>query len=167
MFYGLGETSLGLSLVATSPIGVCAIMFGEMEKKLERELRGHFPGACRGDPDSVAPVLAAARELADAPWREFALPLDIRGTEFQRRVWAELRAIPPGATVSYAEIAQRIGSPKALRAVAGACAANVLAIAIPCHRVLRLNGSLSGYRWGRARKQALIELEKSAATAEV
>jgi AraC family transcriptional regulator of adaptative response/methylated-DNA-[protein]-cysteine methyltransferase len=90
--------------------------------------------------------------------------LDIRGTDFQRRVWTELCQIAPGTTVSYAEVAQRIGAPKALRAVAGACAANRLAIVIPCHRVLRLNGSLSGYRWGRERKLRLIEMEKNAAS---
>ena len=95
----------------------------------------------------------------EEPWRKFDLPLDIRGTEFQRQVWRELREIPPGTTTTYTEIARRIGAPKALRAVAGACAANVLAIAIPCHRVVRSNGSLSGYRWGLERKRQLIQRE--------
>jgi AraC family transcriptional regulator, regulatory protein of adaptative response / methylated-DNA-[protein]-cysteine methyltransferase len=127
-------------------------------------LRALYPGAQPAPQDTLLPALDAARDIAEQPWRRFSLPLDIDGTEFQLRVWTALRDIPPGVTVSYAEVAQRIGAPKALRAVAGACAANHLAIVIPCHRVLRLNGSLSGYRWGRERKLRLIELEKGAAT---
>jgi AraC family transcriptional regulator, regulatory protein of adaptative response / methylated-DNA-[protein]-cysteine methyltransferase len=161
--YGFGETVLGLALAAVSPRGVCALLFGEQQKKLAKELRALYPGAKPAPEEALQPALEAARGIAEQPWRPFSLPLDIDGTEFQLRVWTALRDIPPGATVSYAEMAQRIGAPKALRAVAGACAANHLAIVIPCHRVLRLNGSLSGYRWGRERKLRLIELEKQAA----
>ncbi|MCW2318490.1 O-6-methylguanine DNA methyltransferase [Rhodoblastus acidophilus] len=163
--YGIGDTTLGPALVALSPQGVCALLFGEQEKKLMRDLRALYPDARAAAPDLLDPALAAARELAEQPWRDFPLPLDIRGTDFQRRVWMALREIAPGTTVSYAEVAQRIGAPKSLRAVAGACAANRLAIVIPCHRVLRLNGSLSGYRWGRERKLRLIELEREAVAA--
>lgn len=97
--------------------------------------------------------------LIEAPENGLALPLDIRGTAFQQRVWQALQAIPVGETVSYADIARRLGAPKAVRAVAGACAANVLAVAIPCHRVVRNDGALSGYRWGVDRKKALLEKE--------
>lgn len=165
--YGFGDTALGPVLVALSPRGVCALLFGEQEKKLMRDLRALYPQARPAAPDVLAPALAAARELAEQPWRDFPLPLDIRGTDFQQRVWMALREIAPGTTVSYAEVAQRIGAPKSLRAVAGACAANRLAIVIPCHRVLRLNGSLSGYRWGRERKLRLIELEREALAARM
>jgi len=158
--YGFGDTLLGPALAAVSPRGVCALMFGDEQEKLTKDLRALYPGARPAPEDALKPALSAARDIAEQPWRAFALPLDINGTDFQLRVWAALREIPPGATISYAEMAQRIGAPKALRAVAGACAANHLAIVIPCHRVLRLNGSLSGYRWGRERKLRLIELEK-------
>ncbi len=126
-------------------------------------MRALYPRAQPAPEETLQCALDAARDIAEQPWRSFSLPLDIEGTEFQLRVWTALRDISPGVTVSYAEVAQRIGAPKALRAVAGACAANHLAIVIPCHRVLRLNGSLSGYRWGRERKLRLIELEKGAA----
>jgi AraC family transcriptional regulator of adaptative response/methylated-DNA-[protein]-cysteine methyltransferase len=161
--YGFGDTALGSVLVAVSARGVCALLFGEQEKKLTRDVRALYPGALPAPVEKLECALSAARDLALEPWQAFPLPLDIRGTEFQMRVWTALRDITPGTTVSYAEVAQRIGAPKSLRAVAGACAANRLAIVIPCHRVLRLNGSLSGYRWGRERKLRLIELEKSAA----
>ncbi|MBB4197737.1 O-6-methylguanine DNA methyltransferase [Rhodoblastus sphagnicola] len=163
--YGFGDTVLGSVLVALSSQGVCALLFGEQEKKLTRDVRALYPLAQLAPTETLDPALAAARDLAEQPWRAFPLPLDIRGTEFQRRVWSALCDIAPGTTVSYAEVAQRIGAPKSLRAVAGACAANRLAIVIPCHRVLRLNGSLSGYRWGRERKLRLIEMEKGALVA--
>ena len=108
----------------------------------------------------LSDVLAKVVALVEAPARDFDLPLDIRGTLFQQKVWAALRAIPPGETASYAEIARRIGAPSATRAVAGACAANKIAVVIPCHRVLRSDGNLSGYRWGPARKRALLDKER-------
>jgi O-6-methylguanine DNA methyltransferase len=165
--YGFGATPLGSILTAVSPRGVCALLFGEQEKKLTRELREIFPQAQPASAGALNAALEAACDIAAQPWRPFALSLDIQGTDFQKKVWAALQDIPAGVTVSYAEMAQRIGSPKALRAVAGACAANHLAIVVPCHRVLRLNGSLSGYRWGRERKLRLIEMEKIAAPASI
>lgn len=125
-----------------------------------QDLQDKFPNAelIGGDAQYEA-LMAQVVGLIEAPENGLALPLDIRGTAFQQRVWQALRAIPVGETVSYADIARRIGAPKAVRAVAGACAANVLAVAIPCHRVVRNDGALSGYRWGVERKQALLEKE--------
>ena len=125
-----------------------------------QDLQDKFPNAelIGGDAQYEA-LMAQVVGLIEAPENGLALPLDIRGTVFQQRVWQALRAIPVGETVSYADIARRIGAPKAVRAVAGACAANVLAVAIPCHRVVRNDGALSGYRWGVERKQALLEKE--------
>lgn len=158
--YALDDSSLGRVLVARSIAGICAILIGDDPKKLVDQLRDHFDGSpLREDEAAMRGALTAVISLAEEPWRGFHLPLDIRGTAFQRRVWRVVAEIPPGETVSYAEIARRIGQPKALRAVAGACAANILALAIPCHRVLRRNGSLSGYRWGLARKRALLAHE--------
>jgi AraC family transcriptional regulator, regulatory protein of adaptative response / methylated-DNA-[protein]-cysteine methyltransferase len=158
--FALGECSLGAILVAATEKGVCAIQFGDDPEALLRDLQDRFPkarliGADAGFEQLVARVVG----LVEAPAQEHDLPLDVRGTAFQQRVWQALRAIPAGTTASYAEIAARIGRPKAVRAVAQACAANALAVAIPCHRVVRTDGSLSGYRWGVARKQALIARE--------
>ena len=127
-----------------------------------QDLQDKFPNAelIGGDAQYEA-LMAQVVGLIEAPENGLALPLDIRGTAFQQRVWQALRAIPVGETVSYADIARRIGAPKAVRAVAGACAANVLAVAIPCHRVVRNDGALSGYRWGVERKQALLEKRRS------
>jgi AraC family transcriptional regulator of adaptative response/methylated-DNA-[protein]-cysteine methyltransferase len=159
--FALGCTSLGQILVARGDLGICAILLGDEPSELIAELGGHFATdrLAEGCSSLDAP-LAATAEATEKPWRKLDFPLDVRGTAFQRRVWQELRAIPPGTTTSYAEIARRIGQPKALRAVAGACAANVLALAIPCHRVVRSNGSLSGYRWGLERKRTLIAREQ-------
>lgn len=160
--YAVGRSSLGEVLVAQGGAGVCALLLGDGPERLIRELNDLFPDRrLARDDDALAEKLAAAIDLAERPWSECSLPLEIGGTEFQRRVWRELRGIPPGVTTSYSDIAKRIGAPGALRAVAGACAANVLAIAIPCHRVLRSNGSLSGYRWGMERKRQLIERERA------
>jgi AraC family transcriptional regulator of adaptative response/methylated-DNA-[protein]-cysteine methyltransferase len=161
--FALGRSSLGEVLVARGADGICAILLGDDPKSLIRGLgeifiRDRFEHRLDAP---LAEAVEAAVQAVDEPWRKFALPLDIRGTEFQRRVWRELREIPAGTTTSYTEIARRIGAPKALRAVAGACAANVLAVAIPCHRVVRSNGSLSGYRWGMERKRQLIEREQN------
>jgi AraC family transcriptional regulator of adaptative response/methylated-DNA-[protein]-cysteine methyltransferase len=161
--FALGRSSLGEVLVARGANGICAILLGDEPKSLVRDLGALYTrDRLIGSEDaSLLAAVQAAERAVEEPWRKFDLPLDIGGTEFQRRVWRELREIPAGTTTSYTEIARRIGAPKALRAVAGACAANVLAIAIPCHRVLRSNGSLSGYRWGMERKRKLIELEQS------
>lgn len=160
--FAIGATSLGAILVASSARGVAAILLGDDAAALLREVQDRFPnaeliGADAGYEALVARVVA----LVEAPAIGHDLPLDVRGTAFQQRVWDALRAIPPGETASYADVARRIGAPAAVRAVAGACAANAHAVAIPCHRVVRSDGALSGYRWGVARKRALIEREAS------
>lgn len=166
--FAVGQCSLGAVLVAASAQGVCAILLGEDPQALVRDLQDRFRtarliGADRGFEQWVAQVVG----LIESPKVGLALPLDIRGTAFQQRVWQALQGIPAGQTVSYTEIARRIGSPQAVRAVAGACAANPLAVAIPCHRVVRNDGALSGYRWGIERKRILLyrEAEESATVA--
>jgi AraC family transcriptional regulator of adaptative response/methylated-DNA-[protein]-cysteine methyltransferase len=158
--FAIGECSLGSILVATSEIGVCAISLGDDPDVLARDLQDRFPRATLvgGDPEFEA-LVARVVGLVEAPALGLDLPLDVRGTAFQQRVWQALREIPAGSTASYAEIADRIGSPKAVRAVAGACSANALAVAIPCHRIVRTDGALSGYRWGVERKRALLQRE--------
>ncbi|WP_148864516.1 bifunctional DNA-binding transcriptional regulator/O6-methylguanine-DNA methyltransferase Ada [Marinobacter fonticola] len=158
--FAVGECSLGAILVAQSEKGVCAILMGDDPHSLVQELQDQFNTAnlIAGDrlfEDIVARVVG----FIEAPRTGLELPLDIRGTAFQRRVWEALQKIPPGQTLSYSEVAHRIGSPKAVRAVARACAANRLAGAIPCHRVVRNDGGLSGYRWGVERKRILLERE--------
>ena len=161
--FAVGQCSLGAILAARSARGVCAILLGDDPEALVRELQDRFPKAqlVGGDADFEA-VVARAVGLVEQPALGLNLPLDVRGTAFQQRVWQALGAIPPGATASYAEIAERIGAPTAVRAVAAACAANALAIAIPCHRVVRTDGALSGYRWGVERKRALLAREAGA-----
>lgn len=158
--FAVGQTSLGAILVASSKKGVAAILLGDDPDKLVRDLQDRFPRAqlVGADRDYEALVARVVGFVA-APRIGLDLPLDIRGTAFQRRVWQALQEIPVGATVSYAEIARRIGAPTAVRAVAGACAANNLAVAIPCHRVVRSDGSLSGYAWGVERKRVLLDRE--------
>jgi AraC family transcriptional regulator of adaptative response/methylated-DNA-[protein]-cysteine methyltransferase len=158
--FAIGECSLGSILVARSARGICAISLGDDPETLARELQDRFPQArLIGDDARFAALVAQVVGLVEAPRVGLDLPLDVRGTAFQRRVWEALRHISPGSTVSYAEIAERIGAPKSVRAVAQACGANPLAVAIPCHRVVRQDGNLSGYRWGVQRKQALLERE--------
>jgi len=161
--FAVGECSLGSILVAASDQGVCAVSLGDDPNKLVQQLQDCFPKAqLVGGDKKFERVVAKVVGIVEAPKVGLNLPLDVRGTAFQRRVWKALRAIPAGSTVSYARIAKRIGSPKAVRAVAGACAANMIAVAIPCHRVLRTDGRLSGYRWGVERKRSLLEREASA-----
>lgn len=157
--FTLRPCSLGLAAVATSEKGVCAILLGDEEDALINELHRRFPRARLARSAEADTRADAALALVEAPQAPANLPLDARGTAFQRRVWEALKAIPPGRTASYADIADRIGAPKATRAVAGACAANPVAVAIPCHRVLRSDGALSGYRWGVERKRALLARE--------
>ncbi|MCB1884485.1 MAG: bifunctional DNA-binding transcriptional regulator/O6-methylguanine-DNA methyltransferase Ada [Geminicoccaceae bacterium] len=158
--YAIAACSLGHILVAATETGVCAIRFGDDREGLEAELRARFPNADLAPGDAgFARTVAAVTGFVERPEAPLDLPLDVRGTAFQRRVWEALRRIPPGATASYADVAAVIGAPKAVRAVAGACAANPVALAIPCHRVVRGDGALSGYRWGVARKRALLERE--------
>jgi len=158
--FAVGQCSLGAILVAATDRGVCAILLGDDADALVRDLEDRFPKArlVGGDAafeDWVAKIVG----FVEAPALGLDLPLDVRGTAFQQRVWQALRDIPFGQTASYAEIANRIGAPKAVRAVAQACAANPLAVAIPCHRVVRQDGGLSGYRWGIERKRALLDRE--------
>jgi AraC family transcriptional regulator of adaptative response/methylated-DNA-[protein]-cysteine methyltransferase len=154
--------SLGVVLVAATAKGVCAILLGDDAAALRRDLAGRFSRAALVDGDrAFEDLVASVVALVEAPGRDPGLPLDVRGTAFQQRVWRALRAIPAGTTASYAEIARRIGAPTAARAVAGACAANPLAVAIPCHRVVRGDGDLGGYRWGLPRKRALLAREMS------
>ena len=161
--FAIGECSLGAILVAHSGRGVCAIALGDDPERLARELQDRFPQArlIGGDADFER-LVAQVVGFVELPALGLSLPLDVRGTAFQQRVWQALREVPAGKTVSYADVAQRIGAPKAVRAVAQACAANPLAVAIPCHRVVRHDGALSGYRWGVERKRALLEREKAA-----
>jgi len=162
--YGFGGSALGGVLVARSDAGVCAILLGDEADALTTDLARRFPRAqLQRDDASMRDIADAVAGLIEAPTRDPGLPLDIRGSAFQRRVWSALRAIPSGATASYADIAARIGAPTAVRAVAGACAANPLAVVVPCHRAVKSDGSLSGYRWGVERKRALLRREATAA----
>jgi AraC family transcriptional regulator of adaptative response/methylated-DNA-[protein]-cysteine methyltransferase len=159
--FAVGECSLGSILVAQSERGVCAILLGDDPANLARDLQDRFPNAnLIGADAAFEKRVAQIIGFVEAPALGLDLPLDVRGTAFQKRVWQALRKIPAGRTVSYSELARRIGAPKSVRAVAGACAANAVAVAIPCHRVVRSDGGLSGYRWGVERKRALIEREK-------
>lgn len=158
--FAVGECSLGAILVAATGKGVCAILLGDDPGVLVRDLEDRFPKAhlIGGDGD-FEELVAKIVGFVEAPRLGLDLPLDVRGTAFQQRVWQALREIPVGETASYTDVAKRIGSPKAVRAVAGACASNAIAVAIPCHRVVRNDGGLSGYRWGVERKRALLDRE--------
>jgi len=158
--FAIGQCALGAILIAQSERGICAIALGDDPDALARDLQDQFPRArlIGGDAGFEA-LVAKVVGFVEAPRVGLDLPLDVRGTAFQQRVWQALREIPAGETASYSEIAERIGSPKSVRAVAQACGANALAVAIPCHRVVRSDGSLSGYRWGVERKSALLRRE--------
>ncbi len=161
--FAIGESSIGSVLVAATDKGIAAIQFGDDPETLLRALQDQFPNArLIGGDESFEQLVARVVGGVENPAAGFDLPLDVRGTAFQQRVWQALRAIPAGETVSYSDIAERLGQPKAVRAVAGACAANKIAVAIPCHRVVRNDGSLSGYRWGVERKRALLDRENAA-----
>jgi AraC family transcriptional regulator of adaptative response/methylated-DNA-[protein]-cysteine methyltransferase len=161
--FAIGECTLGSILVAATDKGICAILLGDDPDALARDLQDRFANAelIGGDRDFEQRI-AQVVGFVEAPAVGLDLPLDVRGTAFQQRVWRALRDIPAGETASYSQIAGRIGSPKAVRAVAQACAANPLAVAIPCHRVVRNDGGLSGYRWGVERKRALLDREAAA-----
>jgi AraC family transcriptional regulator of adaptative response/methylated-DNA-[protein]-cysteine methyltransferase len=161
--YAIGESSLGLVLVAASDKGVCAIFFGDDPETLARSLKKQFPRArLIGDDPDFEELAAKVIGFVEDPSLDLDLPLDIRGTAFQHRVWEALRRIPVGSTVSYADIAKAIGAPKSMRAVARACGSNLIAVAIPCHRVVGSDGSLTGYRGGIERKRALLAREAKA-----
>ncbi|TPM34268.1 methylated-DNA--[protein]-cysteine S-methyltransferase [Mesorhizobium sp. B2-3-4] len=159
--YAIGESAIGAILVARSPVGVCAILIGSAPETLEQDLAERFPGRVLiEDEPGLRDDLAAIARFVETPGAGLDMALDMRhGTPFQQRVWEALRTIPCGATVTYTALARRLGMPDGARAVATACAANAIALGIPCHRVLRADGSLSGYRWGVERKRALLARE--------
>jgi AraC family transcriptional regulator of adaptative response/methylated-DNA-[protein]-cysteine methyltransferase len=158
--FAIGECSLGSILVAASEKGVCAILLGDNPETLAMDFQNRFPQAnLVGDDRDFENLVARVVGLIEAPKTGLDLPLDVQGTAFQQRVWQALREIPAGSTSSYSKIAERIGYPRAVRAVARACASNAIAVAIPCHRVLRNDGTLSGYRWGVERKRAMLDRE--------
>ncbi|MFB9981151.1 methylated-DNA--[protein]-cysteine S-methyltransferase [Mesorhizobium kowhaii] len=159
--YAIGESAIGNILAARSRIGVCAILIGSDADTLEQDLGNRFPGRMRiEDEAALRDDLAAIARFIETPSVGLDLPLDMRhGTPFQQRVWDVLRAIPCGATITYTALARRLGQPNGARAVATACAANAIALGIPCHRVVRADGTLAGYRWGVERKRALLDKE--------
>ena len=162
--YATADSSLGPLFFAVTDKGLCAVSFGEDPEERCAELRARFPGAAlRLDPAGLAATVRSLQMAVDSPGRAVHLPTDVGGTAFQQRVWRALRSIPPGSTESYAALARRIGRPGAARAVAGACAANPLAVLVPCHRVVRSDGTLGGYRWGIERKRMLLAREAPAA----
>jgi AraC family transcriptional regulator of adaptative response/methylated-DNA-[protein]-cysteine methyltransferase len=158
--YGIARCSLGSILIARTDKGICAISLGDAPDRLREDLERRFPGATFHRVSVTEDeLLGRALALVESPKDKGVVPLDLHGTPFQKRVWQALRDIGPGYTTTYAGIAARIGAPRAVRAVARACAANPIAVAIPCHRVIRSDGAMSGYRWGIHRKQALLDRE--------
>ncbi len=163
ILFAVGECSLGSILVAATAQGICAIQFGDAPEPLVEALQDRFPNAeLKGGDADFERIMAQVIGLVEEPKRAFGLPLHVRGTAFQHKIWEILRSIPPGETMTYAEVAAKAGCPDAVRAAASACAANKLAVAIPCHRVVRKGGALSGYRWGVERKAALLKREGAA-----
>lgn len=159
-YFAIGQSSLGLVLVAQSPSGITAVLLGDDRDALRRDLQSRFPEvALTEDAEKLDALATSVIALVESPARGLDLPLDLRGTEFQRSVWRALREIPAGSTASYTDVANRIGLPAAVRGVAQACAANALAVVIPCHRVVRGDGNLAGYRWGIERKRKLLQRE--------
>jgi AraC family transcriptional regulator of adaptative response/methylated-DNA-[protein]-cysteine methyltransferase len=163
--YTVLETGLGRLLIATTARGVCSVRFGESDAALERELKSGFEAAkIRRDDHGLRPVAAQMKQWLAGPSAPLNVALDVQGTAFQQMVWDALQRIPSGETRSYAEVAQSIGRPRAVRAVANACASNPVALVVPCHRVVQKNGSMAGYRWGVKRKAALLDRERKAAS---
>jgi len=159
--YAIGESSLGFVLVAKSDQGLCVVQFGDSRDEVKRSLRERFPDAIFSSGSAeIQQLLIQVTNMIENPSNTLNCALDIRGTEFQLRVWKALREIPTGSTLSYIDIAMQIGAPKSPRAVATACAANPLVVVIPCHRVVRLDSVPSGYRYGLERKNQLLQREK-------
>lgn len=154
-----GKSSLGWVLVAQTPKGICSIMLSDDRQELRDDLQKRFPDSRLVD-GKLENLVARVVGLVEKPSQAFEAPLDLRGTEFQRRVWRTLREIPIGSTTTYTELARRLGMPNGARAVARACATNAVAVIVPCHRVVRGDGSLAGYRWGIERKRSLLERER-------
>lgn len=166
--FTFARSSLGTVLVAATDKGICAVLLGDDAAALERDLDTRFANARLDVGDRVLEDLAVkVVDIVEAPGRALALPLDPRGSPFELKVWHALRDIPAGATATYSEIALRVGAPKEAYAVGAACAANMIAVAIPCHRVVRKDGALAGYRWGVQRKRALLAREGAAHEAPV
>lgn len=164
--YSISDCPLGLLLVAATDKGVCAVAMGDNREQLISGLREEFPAAVlQPDPERLRAGVKALLDYMRGSAPNPELPLDVQGTAFQRQVWNELRRIPLGQTISYQELAARLGRPTGARAVAGACARNSVAMLIPCHRVVRNGGALAGYRWGLARKRELLARERAAAKA--
>lgn len=160
LLFSTGPCALGRVLVARSERGVCAILLGDDARDLARELQQRFPQARLRASIELAPLLDEVARFVAQPGLGLSAALDLQGSEFQLRVWRALRQIPAGSIETYSQVAKRIGAADAAKEVGEACAANVLAVAVPCHRVLRKDGGLGGYRWGVHRKRALLELEK-------
>jgi len=164
ILFAYGECVLGIVLIAESERGVCAILLGDDPAALARDLQQRFPQAeLRNAAIELEPLISKVAKFLAAPAMGLDVVLDVRGTAFEKRVWGALREIPAGSTESYTEIARRLGSPECAKEVGEACAANALAVVIPCHRVLRKDGGLAGYRWEVERKRALLEREGAAA----
>lgn len=162
--YATARTKIGRVLVASRGAGACWIAIGDTGEQLLEQLQQEFPDATlREDPQGMRPLVDAVAGLAAGRAAGSVIPLDVTGTEFQREVWRAVSGVGAGETASYSEIARRVGRPTAVRAVAGACGANRLALAIPCHRIVGADGSLTGYRWGADRKRVLLELERKSA----
>ncbi len=162
VIFAFGTTSLGQALVAATGKGICAILLGSERNRLVADLKQHFPEAEPAADDRLSEAVAQVADLIENPALPLHLELDLQGSDFEIKVWRALRAIPAGATLSYSDVAQRIGLkgvPKAAKEVADACAANRIAVAVPCHRIRRKDGTISGYRWGVQRKRALLERE--------
>lgn len=159
--FATAPSSLGTVLVACSQDGISAVLLGDDRVELERDVLRRFPHAMASDDRDVTSLARRVVSVVESPAHDDDLPLDLHGTDFQRAVWRALRSIPAGTTATYAEIAERIGRPAAVRAVGQACGANHVAVLVPCHRVVRGDGSLSGYRWGVERKRALLERERA------
>ena len=162
ILFSTGECVLGTVLVARSARGVCAILLGDDASMLERDLRGRFPHDDLSESTAeLALLLTNVKKLLEAPRTGLDTPLDLRGSELEQRVWNALCEIPPGTTQTYSEVARRLGVAATAKEVGEACAANPLAVVVPCHRVVRKDGSLAGYRWGIRRKRALLERERA------
>lgn len=161
--YDMSPCALGVVLVARTTKGICAVMLGDSRESLVADLTHRFSKATLTEADNAfRHILAAVVQLIETPTQPFTLPLDLHGTIFQQRVWQALRDITPGTTISYGDLAARIGAPSSVRAVARACGANPVAVAVPCHRVVGKDGALTGYRWGLERKKALLGRERKA-----